>query len=65
MRIKNGTDKYLIVEQKGLRVVLLGVFISLIFGLTIRAIFSPARIQFEIERIIADSKLKRVRVLGS
>lgn len=46
-------DKYLVVEQKGWRVVILGLSLSLIFGLTFKAVFSPRRIQYEIERVLS------------
>lgn len=46
-------DKFLVVEQKGLRVVILGLFLAFIFSLTFKAVFSPRRIQYEIERVLS------------
>ncbi len=55
----NNSDKFLVVEQRGLRVVLTGLFISFFLGLTFRAIFSPQRIKYEIEKAIETSNLKQ------
>jgi len=46
-------DKYLVVEQKGWRVVTIGLSLALIFSLTFKAVFSPRRIQYEIERVLS------------
>ncbi|MEY4616975.1 MAG: hypothetical protein RJB66_1935 [Pseudomonadota bacterium] len=47
------SEKYLVVEQKGWRWVLLGLSIAFLFSLTFKAIFSPRRIQYEIERALS------------
>ena len=53
MRNKQSADQYLVVEQKGWRWVLVGLAIASFFSLTFRAIFSPRRIQYEIERALS------------
>ena len=46
-------DKFLVVEQKGWRVVIVGLSLAFIFSLTFKAVFSPRRIQYEIERVLS------------
>lgn len=53
MNRKQSLEKYLVVEQKGWRWVLLGLAISFLLSLTFKAIFSPRRIQYEIERALS------------
>lgn len=60
MNRKQASEKYLVVEQRGWRWVLLGLGIAALFSLTFKAIFSPRRIQYEIERALsqADPRIK-------
>lgn len=60
MNKRLASEKYLVVEQKGWRVVLLGLAIATFFSLTFRAVFSPRRIQYEIERALSatDPRIK-------
>lgn len=46
-------DKFLVVEQKGWRVVIFGLSLAFIFSLTFKAVFSPRRIQYEVERVLS------------
>ncbi len=59
-RKRENADKFLIAEQKGWRVLFLGLSIAILFSLTFKAVFSPKRIQYEIERVLsaADSRIK-------
>lgn len=65
-RKRENSDKYLIAEQKGWRILFLGLLIATLFSLTFRAVFSPKRIQYEIERVLstADSRIKTT-VMGA
>jgi hypothetical protein len=60
MNKRMADEKYLVVEQKGWRVVALGLALAALFSLTFRALFSPRRIQYEIERALssADPRIK-------
>ncbi len=55
MNKRLASEKYLVVEQKGWRVVALGLAIATLFSLTFKAVFSPRRIQYEIERALSAS----------
>lgn len=57
---KLATDKFLVVEQKGWRIVILGLAIAALFSLTFKAVFSSRRIQYEIERALSagDPRIK-------
>jgi hypothetical protein len=55
MSKKESLEKYLVVEQKGWRIVILGLAIAALFSLTFKAIFSPRRIQYEIDRALSAS----------
>lgn len=63
---KTNEESYLVVEQKGWRVILLGLAIATLFSLTFKAVFSPRRIQYEIERVLSsmDSRVQ-TRVMGA
>lgn len=53
MNKRLATDKYLVVEQKGWRIVITGLVLAVTFSLTFKALFSPRRIQYEIERVLS------------
>ena len=55
MSKNNISEKYLVVEQKGWRVLALGLVIASLFSLTFKALFSSRRIQYEIERALSAS----------
>jgi hypothetical protein len=62
MRQVSATDPYLVIEQKGLRVLVTGVMLALIMAMTFRAIFSPQRVKYEIERVIEESNPQKIEL---
>lgn len=55
MKSKSVTDPYLVIDQKGLRILVSGLVIAIVIGMTFKAIYSPGRIKYLIEKIIQDS----------
>lgn len=62
MRQVSESDSFLVIEQKGLRVVVTGVVLALLMALTFRAIFSPQRVKYEIERVIEESNPQKAEI---
>jgi hypothetical protein len=56
------SDPYLVIEQNGLRVLVIGLLIALITAMTFRAIFSPQRIKYEIERVIEEANPQKIEL---
>jgi hypothetical protein len=62
MRQVSESDSFLVIEQKGLRVLVSGVVLALLMALTFRAIFSPQRVKYEIERVIEESNPQKAEI---
>jgi hypothetical protein len=62
MKSSSVTDPYLVIDQKGLRVLVTGLFIAVIIGMTFRAIYSPGRIKYLIEKIVEDSNVQNATI---
>lgn len=55
MRGPSQNSEHLVVEQKGFRILMLGLLVAGFLGLMVRAMFSPARMQYEVEKIIGNT----------